>query len=82
MGKNNKSTVSSLHPHLWKWVSEFGTVEIGPCHQTHSFIRVLNEGGTVWKGRWSYRTLDAALADAGAGVARWMRDELGISDDA
>jgi hypothetical protein len=34
----------------------------------------------VWKGRRSYATLDAALADAEAGVARWMRDELAIKD--
>ncbi len=82
MGKNIKSTVSPLHPHLWRWVSEFGSVEIGPFRQTGSFIRVLDEGGMVWQGRRSYRTLDAALADAEAGVARWMRDGLGINDDA
>jgi hypothetical protein len=33
----------------------------------------------VWKGRRSYRTLDAALADAEAGIARWMKEELGVS---
>jgi len=36
----------------------------------------------VWKGRRSYPTLDAALADAEAGVSRWMKDELGITDAA
>jgi hypothetical protein len=80
MTKNNKSMSPSSHPHLWRWVSEFGAVEIGLCSQTHSFIRVLDEGGMVWKGRRSYPTLDAALADAEAGVARWMKDELGITD--
>ena len=50
--------------------------------QTRSFIRVLDEGGLIWKGRRSYPTLDAALADAEAGVARWMKDELGIRDAA
>jgi hypothetical protein len=66
----------------WRWVSEFGTVEIGPCHETRSFIRVLDEGDMVWKGRRSYPTLDAALVDAEAGVTRWMKDELGITDHA
>jgi hypothetical protein len=41
-------------------------------------IRVLDEGGIVWKGRRSYRTLDAALAEAEAGVLRRMRDQLGL----
>jgi len=82
MSKSTKLVKPALHPHLWRWVSEFGTVEIGHCQQTRSFIRVLDEGGIVWKGRRSYRTLDAALADAEAGVARWMKDQLGITDAA
>jgi hypothetical protein len=82
MNRKTKSLVAASYPHLWRWVVEFGTVEIGYCDQTRSFIRVLDEGGIVWKGRWSYPTLDAALAHADAGVARWMRDELGITDAA
>ncbi len=80
MGKNAKSAGPAAHPHLWRWVADYGTVEIGHCGQTRSFIRVLDEGGIIWKGRRGYATLDAALADAEAGVARWMRDELGITD--
>ena len=79
MVKNAKSGLLFPYPHLWRWVTEFGTVEIGHCHQTRSFIRVLDEGGIVWKGRRSYPTLDAALADAAMGVSRWMKDELGIT---
>ena len=82
MRKRATPTGSAPYPHLWRWVAEFGTVEIGHCGQTRSFIRVLDEGGIVWQGRRSYATLDAALADAEAGVARWMRDELGLTDAA
>ena len=80
MTKNAKSVSPNKYPFLWRWVREFGAVEIGHCHQTRSFIRVLDEGGLVWKGRRSYRSLDAALADAEAGVAQCMGDELGITD--
>ena len=79
MSKDSKSSGLASYPHLWRWIAEFGTVEIGYCGQTRSFIRVLDEGGIVWKGRGSYRTLDAALADAEAGAARWMKDQLGIA---
>ena len=82
MSKNTKSSRSAWYPHLWLWVAEFGTVEIGHCRQARSFIRLLDEGGMVWKGRRNYRSLDAALADAEAGVSRWMKDELGITDAA
>jgi hypothetical protein len=80
MSEGITSFGSQLQPHLWRWVTEFGTVEIGQCHQTRSFIRVLDEGGIIWKGRRSYASLDAALADAEAGVSRWMKDALGIND--
>ncbi len=75
-----KSASLDRYPCLWRWLAEFGSVEIGHCHQTRSFIRVLDEGGMIWKGRRSYRSLDAALADAEAGVARWMKDQLAITD--
>ncbi len=81
MGKNIESTEPASHPHLWR-VTQFGRVEIGYCQQTRSFIRVMDEGGIVWKGRRTYRTLDGALADAEAGVSRWMKDGLGITDAA
>lgn len=80
MSKNTKSSASALYPHLERWVAEFGTVEIGHCHHTNSFLRVFDEGGLVWKGRRKYPTLVAALADAEAGVSRWIKDELGITD--
>ena len=78
MSKNTKSSGSALYPRLWRWAAEFGTVEIGHCGQTRSFIRVLDEGGIVWKGRRSY----TALADAEAGVSHWMKGQLGIEDAA
>ena len=79
MRKKATTTGSASYPHLWRWAAEFGTVEIGHCAQTRSFIRVLDEGGTVWKGHRSYRSLDAALADAEAAVTRWMSVQLGIA---
>jgi hypothetical protein len=78
MSKNRKPSGPGSYLHLWRWIVERGTVEIGHCGQTRSFIRVLDEGGLIWKGRSRYSTLDAALA--GAGVALWMRNQLGITD--
>jgi hypothetical protein len=82
MNRKTKSAVAASDPRLWQWLREFGTIEIGHCHQTRSFIRVLDEGGLVWKGRRGHASLDAALAHAEAGVARWMRECLGITDAA
>ncbi len=73
---------SSFAAHLWRWITEFGTREVGQCDQTRSLIRALDEGGLVSKGGRSYSSLDVALADAEAGVARWMKGELGITEAA
>ncbi len=40
MGKNTDSGLPKAYPHLWRWVVDFGTMEIGHCAQTRSFIRV------------------------------------------
>lgn len=78
MRKKATTTGSASYPHLWRWTAELGTVEIGHCGPTGSFICVLDEGGIVWKGRRSYRSLEDALADAETGVSRWMKDQLGM----
>lgn len=81
MTQHYESVPPGSRPYLWRWITEFGTVEFGHCPQTDSFIRVLDEGGLVWKGCRSYSSLDAALADAEAGIAQWMKNELGITAD-
>ena len=79
MSKSTKSSGSASYPHLERRIAQFGTVEIGHCVRTRSLIRVLDEGGIVWKGGRTCQTLEAALAEAEAGVSRWMRDQLGIA---
>ena len=73
-------SLSAAYPHLCRWVAEFGTLEIGYSHETRSFIRALVTGGMAWHGRRAYPSLDAALADAEAGIARFLKEELGIED--
>jgi hypothetical protein len=43
------TTFSSTYPNIAYW--------------TESFIRVFNEGGTVWEGKSSYKSLDDALSN-------------------
>ena len=48
MTKIPKSAALENYPRLWRWVTEYGTLEIGHCHRTRSFIRVriINPDGT------------------------------------
>lgn len=71
------STFEKTHPYLARWVMD-GMLEIGYEYNTRSFIRVLDEGGTVWQSSQDYETVDAALADAEIAAKAWFaeNDEL------
>lgn len=64
-------STAALHPFVARWVAERGWIEIGVSEGSRSFIRALDEGGLIWEGRPSYPSLDAALMDLEAALARW-----------
>ena len=65
------------YPCMARWLAGHGTIEFGPCHHTASFVRVLDEGGLIWKDKRRYTSLDAAMADCEGAVERWLREYLG-----
>lgn len=69
--------ITEAFPCIARWLAVHGTIELGWCSQTKSFVRVFDEGGLIWKSRQSCRSLDAALHDCEAAVGRWLREELG-----
>ena len=69
-------SVDEVYPHLARWVDAYGWVEIGHDEGSRSFVRALDEGGTVWEGEASYPTLAAALAAVDAGIGQWLHDEM------
>ena len=66
-------TLEKHYPRLAAWVLD-GWLEVGYSDGTDSFIRLLDEGGTVWEGKNSYPTLDAALEDAEEAARKWSGD--------
>ena len=38
MTKKTLPALPQAFPHLWRWVTEFGSVEIGYCREPRSFI--------------------------------------------
>jgi hypothetical protein len=49
-----------------------GWIEMGYDHYRHSFIRVLDLGGTIWESDKTYSSIDQALADADQATADWL----------
>jgi hypothetical protein len=77
MGRATKvsDTFAAAYPNVVRWVGdEGGWIELGPDEFSNSFIRALNGGGMVWEGEDEYPTVDAAFADADAGIAEWLEE--------
>jgi hypothetical protein len=64
------------YPNIAAWVSNGGWVEIGYVEYTKSFVRALDEGGTVWEGASKYESIDDALEALDDGITEWV-DEHG-----
>jgi hypothetical protein len=67
---------SSIYPNIAYWAESCGWIEIGQDEYSESFIRVLDEGGTVWEGKTKYKSLDDALNDLEAALEKII-DEIG-----
>jgi hypothetical protein len=59
----DKNMMEEKYPNISRWV-DGRILEIGYESETDSFIRAIDEGGTVFEGKSSYKTLDDALDDA------------------
>jgi hypothetical protein len=67
--------LDATYPTVARWVLEFGWIEIGHDDTSRSFIRALDDGGTVWEGQRHYPTLAAALQALETGLAAWMHEQ-------
>lgn len=70
MTKPMKLLFDVSFPNITLWVQGCGTVEIGCDSSTDSFIQALDEGGMVWSGNKSYKSLDDALQDLEAALGQ------------
>jgi hypothetical protein len=70
--------LESKYPTLTRFVNEIGRVEIGQGnYMISAFVIAYDEGGTVYEGKDTYPSLDAALQDLDAGIKEHV-EKLGI----
>jgi hypothetical protein len=65
------------YPNLCRFVEEIGWIEIGESEYIDSFVRAYDNGGTVYEGKASYSSMEAALQDLDVHIKAYM-DENGI----
>ena len=63
-----------MYPNIARWVQCYGWIEIGDDGQSPSFIRALDEGGTVWESEEDDTTLDEVLQTLEAFLAQRMQE--------
>jgi hypothetical protein len=68
------------YPYLSAWMKEAGSIEIGYTYSghEHSFLRVIQYTDLIWSSDRKYTSLDDALAEMEAAIARWC-EEQGIT---
>lgn len=62
------------YPNIVKWLKEDGWIELGGSPYAGGDAKAFDEGGCVFEGRSSYRSLDAMLKDVDAGIWRWLKE--------
>jgi 3-methyladenine DNA glycosylase Tag len=55
------NSFDETYPNITYWVESFGWIEVGQDEYSTSMVRALNEGGLVWEGNDTYKTLDQAM---------------------
>ena len=65
------------YPTIARFVEAFGCIQSGEHEMTPSFVRAYDMGGTVYEGKSSYPTLEAAFQDLEAGIKAYV-EENGI----
>ena len=68
-----------IYPNLARFIdgSSGGWIELGDSEHISSFARAYDMGGTIYEGKSSYKTIDAALQDLEKHVGEYM-EENGI----
>jgi len=70
-------TFEEQYPNICYFVDAFGRIEIGEDEVISAFVRAYDAGGTIYEGKDSYPSMEAAFQDLEAKITVYM-DEQGI----
>jgi hypothetical protein len=69
------SPFERTYPHIARWITIQGWIEIGLDDFSRSYVRALDLGGMVWEGDARYQSVDDALRALETGLAQWMKQQ-------
>jgi hypothetical protein len=62
------------YPHVARWCSQHGRVELGYDWQDELYARAIHEGGLAWGGEGPYATIDDALRALDDGIRGFVQE--------
>ena len=66
------------YPRISEWVKTQGWIELGQIEGFSNFVLALDEGGMVWEGKGSYKSIDEAFEALEEGLSKWMKEQYGM----
>ncbi len=70
------ASFSKNYPNLNWWVENHGWIEIGQDENSHSMVRILDEGGNVWESNPKSKSLDEDIDAAEKVIANWIKENI------
>ena len=64
----------SRFPNIADLVARGGWFELGESEDIPAMIRAYDHGGTIYEGKSSYPTLEAALQDLEKNLVEWLEE--------
>ncbi len=77
--KPQKTSFAELYPTIAWFVESQGYITLGRDEDSSIpvFVRALDMGGTVWEGKFEYKSIDDALGALEKGLEKWSK-EVGL----
>jgi hypothetical protein len=67
-------TFEQQYPNIDRFTREIGRIEIGQHEMTSAFVLAFDLGGTIYEGKDSYPTMQAALQDLDQGIKAYLEE--------
>ena len=65
---------ANKYPAITDFINNDGRLEIGYIYELGISAIAIDEGGHVWEGKKSYKSLEAVLDDAEQGISKWIAE--------
>ena len=67
----------ATYPHIGRWITNYGWIEVGPSDPYQSLVRAFEPGGLVWESQSHDVAIHVALCRLDRHLEAWMNTYYG-----